>query len=79
AEFGVALFERLGSLEETGTLQGGMKVATVGGFDIYATVKKSNLIKDQTNVDVFMALNGGATREVSYETSSLGTVRSIEG
>lgn len=78
ADFGVALFNRLGTLEESGSLAGGVKVATVGGFDIYATVKKSNLIKDQTNVDVFMSLNGNATREVSYETSSLGTVRSIE-
>jgi N12 class adenine-specific DNA methylase len=77
-DFGVALFERLGQIEDTGSLKGGIKVANVGGFDIYATVHKSNLIKDHTNVDVFMALNGNATREVSYETSSLGTVRSIE-
>jgi N12 class adenine-specific DNA methylase len=77
-DFGVALFERLGAIEDTGSLKGGIKVANVGGFDIYATVHKSNLIKDHTNVDVFMALNGNATREVSYETSSLGTVRSIE-
>lgn len=76
-EFGEALYEALGKLEEKGTLNGAAKVAEVGGFPIYATVQQSNLRKG-VHVDVFMSLNGNREREVKYELSSIGTVRSIE-
>ena len=76
-EFGEALYEALGKLEEKGTLNGGAKVAEVGGFPIYATVQQSNLRKG-VHTDVFMSLNGEREREVKYELSSIGTVRSIE-
>ncbi len=77
-DFGEALYEAIGKLEEgAGTLNGAVKVAEIGGFPIYATVQHSNL-KKGVHVDVFMSLNGDRERDVKYELSSIGTVRSIE-
>jgi N12 class adenine-specific DNA methylase len=78
-DFGEALFAKLENLAIKGTLGGAVQVAEVGGFPIYAEVRRSQLLKNEVSVDVFMGLNGAkSTRDVSYETSPLGTVRSIE-
>jgi hypothetical protein len=77
-DFGVALFDRLEELEKKGLLGGAVRIAEVGGFPIYAQVRKGNLDASTTTADVYMAINGDHTRDISYAESSLGTIRSIE-